>query len=315
MSKVAPRGPAFAVAARMTCSQAHARTLLFVSLTLGGCGASDATAPTEGDPGTQHDSFSTAPGEPNHEAITATALSFLRPEALTALQVANVATDVEFFLVNANHFDDCNFTGGADVVRNSQAEAVAALDPSVTTVETDLLAMRAFGRSLHALQDFYAHTNWIELGGDVLVDSSRAAFPSLLPYSTIPSSGFVVVQGNKPKRAALKRDESAPYPTLAVVQVKLDRTWRPGLISGGVDYEAGDFCPAPVALSHDELNKDKSTNAGRVQQYEAAKSLAILQTEHEWCRLRALTRATWGDAGVARLDAWIAPDAIAPTCE
>jgi hypothetical protein len=280
-----------------------------------GCSASDETDTTEAEPGSAVSPFSTAPGEPNHEQITATALSFLRTDILSALQAANVATDVEFFLVNANHFDDCNFSGGADVVIASQAEAVAQLDPSLPALETDLLAIRAFGRSLHALQDFYAHTNWIELGGEVLVDSSLAAFPTLGPYSTIPSSGFVVIQGRKPKHAALTQEEDAAYPANAVVTIRLGKTRAPGLISGTVDYEPGNFCPASVAMSHEELNKDKSSNVGRSQQYEAAKTLAILQTEHEWCRLRELTRAAWGEAGVGRLDAWVAAGAAAPACQ
>jgi hypothetical protein len=289
---------------------------VFSSLLAGlwGCGASDQSATTDDEPGTLHDRFSTSPGEPNHEEITATGLSFLRADILTALQAANVATDVEFVLVNANHFDDCNFTGGSRVVASSQAEAVAMLDPS-RAPDADLLAIPSFARSLHAVQDFYAHSNWIELGGEVLVDDSVGPFPTLSPYATIPSSGFVVVQGNKPRHAALNRDEDAPYPTSAVVSVKLGKTRAPGLISGTVDYEAGDFCPAAVAMTHEELNKDKSSNVGRSQQHEAAKALAILQTEHEWCRLRALTLAAWGDAGVARLDGWVASDATPPACE
>ena len=265
--------------------------------------------------GTASAPFSTTPGEPNHEEITATALSFLRADIVTALQVANVATDVEFFVVNANHFDDCNFTGGSQVVSASQAQAVAFLDPSAATPESDLLAIRAFARSLHAMQDFYAHTNWIELGGEMLVDSSLGAFPTLRPYAVVPSSGFVIVQGRKPKRAAIERDEDAPYPTNAVVNVKLGRTRTPGLISGTVDYEAGNFCPPQATMTHDELNKDKSTNIGRTQQHEAAKTLAILQSEHEWCRLRALTFAKWGEPGLTRLDGWVAADAVPPQCE
>jgi len=279
-----------------------------------GCSASDESVPTQGANGTVTEPFSTAPDEPNHEEITASALSFLRAELLSALKAANVATDAEFFFVNANHFDDCNFSGGSDVVRTSQAEAVAALNPTAAA-DADLLAIRAFGRSIHAVQDFYAHTNWIELGGDVLVDSSLGAFPTLSPYSTVPSSGFVVVQGTKPKRAALSRDENAAYPSSAVVTVRVDRTRALGLISGTVDYEAGNFCPNSVAMTHDELNKDKSTNVGRLEQYEAARALAVLQTEHEWCRLRELTRAQWGDAGVARLDTWVAVGATPPACE
>jgi hypothetical protein len=189
------------------------------------------------------------------------------------------------------------------------------LDPSQATVETELLAIRAFARSLHALQDFYAHTNFIELGGAAVLDATFGPFPNLAPYSTLPGAGFVVVEGRKPRRAALTRDEEAPYPKSAEVRAKLTKTWAPGLISGTVDYESGDFCPASVAMSHEELNKDKSTNVDRSAQYEAAKTLAILQTEHEWCRLRALTRAQWGDAGTARLDTWVAPGAAPPACD
>jgi hypothetical protein len=287
--------------------------ILFAALP--GCGAADEGAPPSEALDAASAPFSTTPGEPNHEEITAAGLSFLRPEILTALQVANVETDIEFFLVNANHFDDCNFTGGAEVVATSQAEAVSQLEPSLAGPESDLLAVRAFARSLHALQDFYAHTNWIELGGEVLVDDSLTAFPALTPYSPIPSSGFVVIQGAKPKKAALYRPDDAAYPENAVVTLKLNKAPRAlGLISGTVDYEAGDFCPSAVAMTHDELNKDKSSNVGRVQQYEAAKALAILQTEHEWCRLSELTRSAWGDAGTARLNTWLAPEATPPAC-
>jgi hypothetical protein len=299
----------------MTSRKNFGLVLLTLLAGLPGCSDADEIVTADGREGAARAPFSTAPGEPNHEEITATALSFLRADVLSALEVANVATDVEFLLVNANHFDDCNFTGGSKVVSTSQAEAVVALDPSVVTPGADLLVIRAFGRSIHAVQDFYAHTNWVELGGDVLVDSSLGAFPTLEPYSLIESSGFVVVQGRKPKHAALDRDEAAPYPASAVVNVKLVKSRAPGLISGTVDYEAGDFCPAAVAMTHEALNKDKSTNVGRLQQYEAAKTLAILQTEHEWCRLRALTSAKWGDAGLARLDTWLAADAVPPACE
>jgi hypothetical protein len=298
-----------------TTSSSRCCAVLGLLLSLPGCGSADEAAPASEPLAAASAPFSTTPGEPNHEEITASALSFLRPDILTALQVANVETDVEFLLANANHFDDCNFTGGSQVVSSSQAEAVHALDPSLAGPEADLLALRAFARSLHALQDFYAHTNWVELGGSTLVDDSLAAFPTLRPYSTIASSGFVVIQGPKPKKAALERDEDAAYPESAVVTVKLGKARRAlGLISGTVDYEAGNYCPRPVAMTHEELNKDKTSNVGREQQHEAARALAILQTEHEWCRLSELTRAAWGDAGTARLASWVALGATPPAC-
>src|SRR5262245_56214524 len=108
--------------------------------------------------------FSTFPSEPNHEQITADGLPFLRPEISLALQAANVSTDVEFHFVSANHFDDCNFSGGSQVVSSNEADAVAHLDPADPSPEGDAAALVAFGRALHAVQDFYAHSNWVELG-------------------------------------------------------------------------------------------------------------------------------------------------------
>lgn len=276
-----------------------------------GCGSADEPATPEaiGD-GTAP--FSTTPKEPNHEAITLSAFDFLKPEIVASLVAANVETDVQFVLVNANHFDDCNFTGGSQVVISNQAAAVGYLDPAAPGSEADAQAVVHFARSLHALQDFYAHSNWVELGGDTLVDESSAAFRTLTPYSIVSSSGFVIVQGAKPKNSALTRKTDAPYPTNAIVTVKLDKVRAPGLISGTVDYEPGDFCPASVGMTHEELNKDESTIPGRASQHEAAKSLAIAQSRHEWCRLNALVQAAYGDT--SRLSAWVAEGALAPDC-
>lgn len=285
--------------------------LVLLTYALGGCGASDDAATGE-TIGHVTERFSTAPKEPNHEAITISAFDFLKPEILAGLVAANVETDVQFVLVNANHFDDCNFTGGSEVVTSNQSAAVGYLDPASVAPESDAQAVVHFARSLHAVQDFYAHSNWVELGGEVLVDQSTSAFPTLSPYSTIPSSGFVVVQGAKPKNSALTRKDEAPYPTSAIVTVKLGAVRAKGLISGTVDYEAGDFCPPSVAMTHEELNKDESTTPGRAAQHEAAKALAIAQSRHEWCRLQALVQAAYADT--SRLNAWLAEGALAPDC-
>jgi hypothetical protein len=94
--------------ARIGMSLHRNRTGAFLSLLvwLAACSSAEQSGQTELDPRVDRAAFSTTLGEPNHEQITATALSFLRPEIITALQAANVATDVEFFLVNANHFDE-----------------------------------------------------------------------------------------------------------------------------------------------------------------------------------------------------------------
>ncbi|MEP7126111.1 MAG: hypothetical protein ABJE95_34580 [Byssovorax sp.] len=284
--------------------------VLGLALTLGCVGE---TAPDEVI-GERADEFSTAPSEPNHEQITSTALAFLSPAVLNAVIAGDVSTDVQFALLNTAHFDDCNFSGGSALVAANQAAAVQALDPSVPPLVGDAQAILAFSRSLHGVQDFYAHTNWVELGSNALVDQSLTAFPALTPYSTIPSSGFVVVQGNKPSHTALSREDDAPYPQYAIVTVHRQKATAPGLVSGTVDYEPGDYCPAGASITHADLNKDKSTIPGRTAQHFAAKALAIRQTRHEWCRLNQLAHDAWGDAGTARLATWVADPSALPNC-
>ncbi len=104
------------------------------------------------------------------------------------------------------------------------------------------------------------------------------------------------------------------YPENAVVTLRAKGQASLALISGTVEYEPGNYCPDSVAMTHDELNKDKTTLVGREAQHEAAKSLAIEQTRHEWCRLNQLARDAWGEAGPARLSTWVSDGALAPDC-
>ena len=256
--------------------------------------------------------FATAlAGEPVHEEITAEALPFLQPAILTAVQEADVSVDVEFALVNANHFDDCNFTGGASVIRGYQSDAIAALDPANISPESDAAAIAAFGRWLHTAQDFYSHSNWVESNGQDIVENTLGVWPAWSPYETLSPSGFVLVQGSPPPRTSVTRHDDEPYPEDAVVRVKSAKTQEVGVMTGTVDYEPGDFCPPSIAMTHADLNKDKSDIPGRETQFVTAKSLAVEQTHHEWCRLVAMVTNAYGQAGRARVMAWTSDPAAA----
>lgn len=59
------------------------------------------------------------------------------------------------------HFDDEDFTGGSKRVRDLKERVISkvtALEPESTSARNDL------GTALHTVQDFYAHSNWVELG-------------------------------------------------------------------------------------------------------------------------------------------------------
>ncbi|KAL6110279.1 uncharacterized protein ACO6RY_19394 [Pungitius sinensis] len=73
--------------------------------------------------------------------------------------LSNAIVDVAFALSEKHHFDDESFRGGRDVI----ATGVAAVKASVR-LENFVAGRSTLGRVLHTLQDFYSHSNWVELG-------------------------------------------------------------------------------------------------------------------------------------------------------
>jgi hypothetical protein len=166
--------------------------------------------------------------------------------------------------------------------------------------------------SLHTVQDFYAHSNWVEDGGTSIVESTLGAWPSLAPYSVLEPSGFLVVQGNPPVGVAIWRQRGATYPKNAIVFARVGPSSRYGIMSGTVDYEPGNFCPSQIAMTHDELNKDRASR--HPAQFVKASDLAVEQTTHEWCRLLTMTRAAWGEGGDAQIFEWVEDEQAASQC-
>ncbi len=60
------------------------------------------------------------------------------------------------------HADDCAFGETATQINSFQARAVATLIPGDQL--DPWAASDEFGRSLHPIQDFYSHSNWVEMG-------------------------------------------------------------------------------------------------------------------------------------------------------
>jgi hypothetical protein len=92
-----------------------------------------------------------------HAEITSKAASgVLSNEQITFVVRANMSQDIRQF-ESYVHFDNCAFLEGANHIRDEWKKIDA---------ENDRLsqeALVAFGRLLHTAQDFYSHSNWIEL--------------------------------------------------------------------------------------------------------------------------------------------------------
>lgn len=79
--------------------------------------------------------------------------------AIREIQKANSMVDAELPKVSAAHFDSENFRGGSERLANLRSSVLS----EIRNEEYDAARVSA-GQFLHTLQDFYSHSNWIELG-------------------------------------------------------------------------------------------------------------------------------------------------------
>ncbi|PMD34247.1 hypothetical protein L207DRAFT_534597 [Hyaloscypha variabilis F] len=80
------------------------------------------------------------------------------------------------------HFDDELFADGQQHLMELRAEMIGLLQQEDLDADT---AREDLGRQLHTLQDFYAHSNWVESGHDV--PSTIIGWPGQVAYPTTDS--------------------------------------------------------------------------------------------------------------------------------
>ncbi len=111
------------------------------------------------------------PGAHTHLSITETAFKALANEFFSISKLTKLMVTAMNQVVDANaavdddqkhsalHFDGENFAGG-------QNRIIALLDSVIKGLQAENAeqARRDLGGALHTIQDFYAHSNWIELG-------------------------------------------------------------------------------------------------------------------------------------------------------
>jgi hypothetical protein len=192
-----------------------------------------------------------------------------------------------------DQFDNCRFRETADDNINEQyfddkvlgaGGVLAELDPSDPE---PLDAADEFGQLLHAAQDFYSHSNWVELGRTDLYDAGLGGWREPGDWSTIVDDVVAGAGESLPSGWSATAGGHVPLITTDTGQA------RRALISGINDFTLDDNCYDPIAIGHGDLNKDRRGRAG----YEAARALAVRQTTHEWCRLLHLLQGEYGDSG------------------
>jgi hypothetical protein len=109
-----------------------------------------------------------------HYGITERALPFLTPIALYEINkghhVADWEDKVGGMFSAKQHFDNCRFRDGTMLINDFYNQI---LNTPRENIPYDKDVRIKFGRILHAAQDFYSHTNWVELGLSDLVDPKK----------------------------------------------------------------------------------------------------------------------------------------------
>ena len=239
--------------------------------------------------------------EPNHEYITASALWFLREDVVDEINFEHVVQETLEAFTSSAHMDNCEMKQSASRINLYYRQAIQAADPyQFDSEETAEL----FGKLLHAVQDFYAHSNWVDSGMQTLIDQNLGFWNALEPYSY--HDGALLVQGTNQQPfgpGSLSRQGFR-------VTVKRNGINYPGIVTGTFGFGSHQ-CPRVVAIAHGSpitpqgLNKD-GPNEYNGARYEEAAWLAMVQTEHEFYRLYSLIEAIYGTAQHL-LDAWLQP--------
>lgn len=139
-------------------------------------------------------------GGEGHILVTRAIQPLLRQDIWAAIWDGNYAQDSPFGDARNDgqrHFESCRFGtdgakgGSTDYIRNVYRLGIASLDPANPDPFT---AADRFGKLLHTVQDFYSHTNWINLlnitastplNSTHLFDRSLGEWPLLRPLSSV----------------------------------------------------------------------------------------------------------------------------------
>lgn len=280
-------------------------------------------------------------GPPVHENITREGLGFLsfdaRESAVTGVWGVDFFTTIPGGVPDdaKYHFDDCEFsetiTGNINpkyATMLNQAANGAAFAASggggnlwvvgAGSLDTSSI-MFNFGWMLHAAQDFYSHSDWVELLTQGFIE--ERLFETGLSNWRVPAGNWVthpiqnnlvIAEGNSTTLPAgwtpsFELGTWDTTPAGKTMLINANGTTKYGLVSGR--YHGGDadsHSHETVHWNHSDathgdtaeyganfgMNKDEPSRL----MYSMATECAVLQTAHEWRRLMALWRARFGES-------------------
>jgi hypothetical protein len=237
--------------------------------------------------------------EDSHEQMNVDGLGFLNPGALGEMHDEHEFMDWTGQSAADKHFDNCRFGGSIAEINErwdgdyAEAGVIEEFDPADPS---PLDAADEFGQILHVAQDFYSHSNWVELGRTDLFESGLDRWQGPSAWGVVRDD--IVVVGEDLPAGWTAGPMSGFVPSMTTDQ----NTPVRGLISGSTAPDTiNDECHDAFTVPHDEgasspgLNKDRSSRP----RYAEARALAVRQSTHEWCRMLHLLDGEYGLAGPA----------------
>ncbi len=237
--------------------------------------------------------------EKYHVQITANALDdSLSNNAIGVISRGNIESDTIFseregisdgYVVTAQHFNNTDLEDCKDFIDDAQDATVDTFIEALSATDEDekedlyIQAFYNFGRLTHCVQDFYSHTNWVNLTGDEVSVWNES-----------------IENPNIDNPAALKTARYTGFSQFCD-DVKF------GILGYNIDYDKtylGD-----KDLSHGILNKDEpGTTADKAFQeregssgFELACEDATLHTTQEWGQILEELDEQLDDAQYAQL--------------
>lgn len=265
----------------------------------------------------------TAKGGAVHEDITRTALCNdakfgMSQESFAQIDAGNTRQDVVGtapFQDATHHFDNCKFKGSVGYVEACYTDIGLHLCNSDSKESDWRYVLNKFGELLHPLQDFYSHSNYVELA----LKTNGALTPQQIPLvswrSISPNvrTGFFYYKTFTNNEAYMLGDWNIPEsdPNRDKITPLLiqdgDILSKTTYVNNATYSKLTSFSDRLAyatnlgySMMHRDINKDNATTEeGRVVNpqtktnlFTYARALAIRETQRQWLRLEGQVRRT-----------------------
>jgi hypothetical protein len=258
------------------------------------------------------------PGATTHSDITEDGLDFLDDDVAEEIGEYNEDTDTGDTKSDSRyHVDNCQLVASFASIRERYDETVSYIGQGKYDE-----AIQVFGTILHTVQDFYAHSNWVDDAQPTgLTFNHPFEFPSVRagnPLGTPFGSMVVLATGVPNSSVSLPAHKRVP-------RVTTDWGVVAGLITGTYDNGDGTSCLPSASIPHgDVLSVDGDDDPGSyltkdvpgLLNREEALDRAVAQTTEEFCRLGRLVMLRRGKiVHDAMVSEWVdEPDDYRTSC-